>query len=445
MTAAKGTKKSAASKKTANRQGKGHFKPAWHEDVSEEALLMSHVAYQTDENKLDGYIKASALVPDGSPLKDVVDEFFSLTPVPLELPVFSFIFYLSAWLTQEDVCISVGGKRIPPAIWLVLLARSGSLKSFSNDIIKVNAPVQSNLDGFESDAKMLDMMEENQAAEDADGSPRTPQRHRWVCDEFAQTLKKIEAEKSNLSGCKQYLLQAYDRAPLSRKLMSYTKEVTDTTMSILGINVYETFLTTISPESLLDGFAQRFAYVVSSDPKEETPPRLPKSSEYLEMDTARLQAVAAVAWSKLRQQTLLKDYELSDDARKIFEDWSNRFATLYEDMPDSFFIRLRFRLFPFALIYHILAGKGANKQIDKISAQYAILLFGALLGHTKRLLLDVGEGDLAKKLRRVLDLKSKHGEALTIRDVIQGMSGYKVTASEARALWQIAFGEKASK
>ena len=431
MATAKGAKKTAASK-TANQQSAGHFKPVWHEGISDEALLMSHVAYQTDENKLDGYIKASALVPDGSPLKDVVDEFFALTPVPLELPIFSFIFYLSAWLTQEDVCISVGGKRIPPAIWLVLLARSGSLKSFSNDIIKVNAPVQSNLDGFESDAKMLDMMEGNQAVEEPDGTPRIPQRHRWVCDEFGQTLKKIESEKSNLSGCKQYLLQAYDRAPLSRKLMSYTKTVEDTTMSILGINVYETFLTTISPESLLDGFAQRFVYIVSSEPKNETPPRLPKSSEYLEMNTARLQAVSAVAWSNLQQQPLLKDYELSDEARKIFADWSDRFATLYEDMPDSFFIRLRFRLFPFALIYHILAGKGANKQIDKISAQYATLLFGALLGHTKRLLLDVGEGDLAKKLKRVLALKEKHGDALTPRLVAQGMSGYKVNTSEVR-------------
>lgn len=418
---------------------KGHFQPAWHETASDEALLLSHMAYATDEKRLEGYLRASALVPDGSPLNDVLDAFFEHTPVGLELPLFSFIYYVSAWLTQEDVGIMVGGKKIPPALWIVLLARSGGFKSFSSDIIKRNAPVQSNLDGFESEAKMIDLMADNRREEDDNGNPLIPQRHRWVCDEFAQTLKKIETEGGPLAGCKKYLLLAYDRAPISRKLKSYTQTVDDTTLSFLGINVYDSFLETMSPESLLDGFAQRFAYVIASEPLNENPPRDPKSSVYMEINTMHLEAVTAVAWSQIKQQQLLPEYELNDEARKLFAEWSDVFAKTY-DIPASFFIRLRFRLFTFALIYHILAGKGATKEIDKTSARYAALLFGALLGHTKRMLLDIGEGDLAKKLTRVLALKEKHGDEMTIRDVVMGMSGYKVTASEARALWQIAFG-----
>jgi hypothetical protein len=166
------------------------------------------MAYSTDDKRLEGYLRASALVPDGSPLNDVLDAFFEHTPVGLELPLFSFIYYVSAWLTQEDVGIMVGGKKIPPALWIVLLARSGGFKSFSSDIIKRNAPVQSNLDGFESEAKMIDLMADNRREEDDNGNPVIPQRHRWVCDEFAQTLKKIETEGGPLAGCKKYLLLA---------------------------------------------------------------------------------------------------------------------------------------------------------------------------------------------------------------------------------------------
>jgi hypothetical protein len=286
---------------------------------------------------------------------------------------------------------------------------------------------------------MIDMLAENQRDEDEYGNPLVPQRHRWVCDEFAQTLKKIETEGGPLSGCKKYLLLAYDRAPLSRKLKSYTQVVEDTTMNILGINVYETFLTTMSPESLLDGFAQRFAYIIASDPSAEQPPRDPKSSKYLEIDSAYLDAVAAVAWSNIKQQILLPEYVMSEEGKRHLAEVSDSYAK-HTEIPDSFFIRLRFRLFSFALVYHILAGKGADREIDKTSARYATLLFGTLLAHTKRMLLDIGEGDLAKKLTRVLALKEKHGATMTIRDLVMGMSGYKVSASEARALWQIAFG-----
>lgn len=133
---------------------KGHFKPEWHTVATPEALLMSHMAFATDETKLEGYLRASALVPDGSPLNDLMDAFYKHTPIPLELPLFTFLFYLSAWLVQEDVGVLLGGKKVPPVLWVVLLARSGALKTFSQDVIKLNAPVQSeNLDGFESDAK----------------------------------------------------------------------------------------------------------------------------------------------------------------------------------------------------------------------------------------------------------------------------------------------------
>lgn len=53
----------------------------------------------------------------------------------------------------------------------------------------------------------------------------------------------------------------------------------------------------MSPESLLDGFAQRFAYVVSSDPETEKP-RDARTSDYMEIDKSHLEVVAAVAWSK---------------------------------------------------------------------------------------------------------------------------------------------------
>jgi len=429
-------KKKTPTARRKNDKAEGHFIPDFRLDsLSAEAIGLARLAYSTQENRLDGYLKMSALLPDASPLKRVLDSFYRKTPIALEIPFFSFITYLSAWLTQKDIGIKVGGKKTLPNIWIVLLASSGGFKSFTDRIVAENAPISSNISDFESDAKMVEMLAENE---------KVGERHFWKCDEFAQTLKKIEADGSPLSGAKKYLLLAYDRAAISRKTKTYETKVEDTTMTVLGINVYDTFLDTVSPESLLDGFAQRFSYVVASDPTKEEKPRDPKSGKYFEIDEPQLLASTSFAWSEICSQTLLDCYELSEEAKKYLEEVSDEYGEDCPEVPPSFFIRLRYRLFSFSLLYHILSGKGEQEIIDTNSARYAGLLFATMLSYTKKILLDCQAGDLAKKLLRVeylRDKKRSEGKTLTIRDVVMGMPG-KVSASEARALLAIALGSE---
>ncbi len=430
-------------KKTVQKPGhSGHYKPHWFEKVSSEGMAFLGVASEQKKQD-DGYARTLCLVPDGSPLLPVIDAFYHHTPVALDLPFWSFLWFVSAWLAQEGVAIEVGGQRVSPELWLVLLARSGGYKTFSADIVKKYAPVKDNISGIESDAKLIEILA------DLEGKGERP---RWIDDEFAQTLKKIEQDGSPMSGCKKYLLQMYDGGKIQRKTKAYEMAVEKTKTSILGINVYETFLKVISPESLADGFGQRFDYVVASDPMREPQPRNSKSGRYVEIDRAHLESVTKKAWEAITAQPLLKDYRLAPAAKETFQEASDLFAEKYADVPASFFIRIRWRLFAYALVYHILRGKGAEAEIDTTDARYAVLLFRQSLGYISEIFTDIDSGETMYKIDRVRILFAKHEatqeakkpherKPFSTRDIVIGMRAQKVKTSEAAKLYEIVFGK----
>lgn len=67
---------------------------------------------------------------------------------------------------------------------------------------------------------------------------------------------------------KDLLLQVYDGDTVSRKTKKDEVVIEKPALTILGLNVYTTFAREMDTASLLDGFAQRFSYVIGrADPE----------------------------------------------------------------------------------------------------------------------------------------------------------------------------------
>src|SRR5690606_29605364 len=133
-------------------------------------------------------------------------------------------------------------------LWTIILAPSGSGKSLSHHAIEKSAPVRSEFPETASAARFIEALSEQSPA-------------LWFQDEIAQILKQIENPASPLGEMKSYLLRTYDNAPVERSTLKGSVRVERPVLGILGLNTPESFQKALSPESLLDGFAQRFGFV----------------------------------------------------------------------------------------------------------------------------------------------------------------------------------------
>lgn len=423
-----------------------HYDPRWFDLYkTEESKTLLKIGASFSESDLDKYLKILAMTPEG-PLRKVIKTFYNKTPVALELPYFSFLFFLSVWLSEKGATVMIGRKKVIPFVWFLLLATSGGFKTFSNNRIKGNAPINEDsiIQGFKSDAKLFEMLHNNETKGN---------KNVIIVDEFAQVLKSIETAGSPLTGVKEIFLLAYDGEKIERNTKKEELVINNPTFNFLGINVYDTFLQSLSHESMNDGFFQRFSPVVASDPKQEEIPRNARAGKYTEIDTEILDITIKEAWDEITSQEVLETYKLSPEAKKIFEAASDEFDSKYQCVGDSFFIRERYRMFTNALIFHFLRGKGSEELLDTTDAEYAVLLFEKSLESLAKIIRDKNPDKVFNKVDRIREARYKYEakqkanaddeskiKKFTVRDAIAAFAG-KVKADEVKALWEIAFNE----
>lgn len=307
--------------------------------------------------------RGDAAIPPGSPVHDILEAFKMHTDLPLDLSFHSFLFFLSTHLLANGVSVKVGGQVVTPELWTVVLAPSGSGKSYSLSRIAKHAPPSAlaTIEGFASGAKLIEMMRDNEEA----GRPQA-----WLEDEFGQKLKSLEQDGSPLFDAKAYLLKAYDGGPISRATKAETIKVEHSNISIIGCNVDETFLKILTAESLLDGFAQRFAYVLA----ERDPER--HFADYPIYSNAEIEKVTESAWARIASVPLHSQYEYSDEA---LEAYKRHFTTMGriidagKGLDVSFFRRLMQRSHRLALAYHIILGDASDK-ITVVDVEWAMRL-----------------------------------------------------------------------
>jgi len=360
-------------------------------------------------------------VPPGSVLESVLEAFKMETDIPLELPFFTMLHFISGYLLSKRIKMTGKFGSIYPELWTIVLAESGTGKTFAHDQIAKHAPVKSEFPECNSGAKFIDAFQENNFG-------------LWFQDEIAQKMKQIETPQSPLADVKEYLLKAYSNDKIERSTMKGgTITINEPCLGILGLNTPASFYKSVSPESLLDGFMQRFACVVAEADPDRDVKLTPE--QYALYDAEALQKASKRAFDKLLKVQLHSEYRLSREAEQAY---IVSFGLLInsEDIPTSFFRRIMFRGFRYALLYHIILGK-TSVDIDKEDIGWGARVAALHLSDYKKLFTrDDNFGTLEKLITRTKILKQRcedEGKEFTHRYLQQQIGG-KLKASGAKVL-----------
>jgi hypothetical protein len=352
-------------------------------------------------------------VPPASLLDNILGEFQQNTNIPLEIPFFVFFHILSGYLLNKNIYLDVEGKKILPDIWTIILASSGAGKTYTRksitDAFNIS-DIEFEGTGIASSAAFIDALK------------KKPKGF-WLRDEFAQFLKRLENEGA-LEEMKDYLLRIYDNDEICRETKKYTVTINEPALTILGLTVLETFGDYVSAESMLDGFAQRFSYVIS----EPDPER-----HFLDYPIWKLNTGSWMNSWKQVTENLHNHYRSSEKSLNAFK---SSFRLLYKgNMPESFYRRITWKAHKYALIYHIIR-RDKSQTLTLEDYGWAAR---ALKIHIDDAIKVLGENNMSKlekvisSAERLVKRKKEEGKVVTTRDLISGVRNIK-TANEATAI-----------
>jgi hypothetical protein len=327
--------------------------------------------------------------------------------------------FLSAHLLGKGVTVDFAGQTLKPDLWSVVLASSGAGKTFATNALQRYTGQESKFPEPASAAKFVeDLAQHNNSL--------------WVRDEFAQFLKAME-QQPHMAEMKDYLLRVFDGQKVERNTKKARIEVDDPALCILGLTVLESFKDNVSAESMLDGFAQRFSYVIARrDP--ERP-----ASAFPIYDLRGWQDRIREDWDKVTATVQHQRYIVGPEGEEAFR---TSFALLLppnENVPTSFFRRIMFRGIRYALLFHVLLGKTGD-TIDAVDMGWAGRICALHVKDAAWLVGEHGLPDLERLCRRAEELRERiqreEGRAITPRDVIRGLNGIR-NAAEAKAILQM--------
>lgn len=356
----------------------------------------------------------------------IYNKFLENTEIPLTLPIFSFLSFLSAYCVKSNITytLPLSDDRSPLDTWITILAPSGSAKTFSNSQIKKVIPkdlngeklIEQNFIKPNGPAKFIEEL--SSLPETKDGRS---QWGFWIEDEVSQMFKQVEQIGSPLSEIKEYLLKAYDHEKLTRKSKKETFETKNIILTLLFINTFESYVNNISNESMTDGLMRRFNLI------------------YTEKDKKRnFTDFALYDIKKIRDDTLeekLSDlffsikedinYTFSDNCFKLYQKyfkifWERKYKNILTDK-ENFYRTYMMQSWKFAVFYHlILKRSGTEIQADCLIYGMKISL---LFANSMKKFFDfkINKVSEKKKEKRKSDLTKymnylKNNEDIKLRD-----------------------------
>ncbi|MRT64166.1 DUF3987 domain-containing protein [Pseudomonas sp. CAH-1] len=356
--------------------------------------------------------------PPNSLLESVVTAFYQKTDIPLEIPFFVTLHILSAHLLSHGVTVKFAGSALKPDLWSVILASSGAGKTYSSSFLETLCGVDETFPEPASAAKFVqDLSDHNNSL--------------WVRDEFAQLLKAIETQP-HMAEMKDYLLRTYDGKKISRRTKKDVIEVENPALTIIGMTVLETFKNNVSPESMLDGFAQRFSYVIAKNDPDRT------TRDFPIYDMEPYKKEISKRWNSTVNSVKHQEYVMGKEAEEAFK---QAFESLFQDeleVPASFFRRIMFRSVKYALVYHVMLKKTA-KTLDAEDMGWAARVCKMHLQDASELISHYNLPDFERIIQRAEEIRDEcasEGKPFTAREIIRRMNAIK-TASQATAIMQL--------
>lgn len=364
--------------------------------------------------------RGASLIPPGSLLEVVTSSFERGSNLPLEIPWVLTLQSVAAELLARN--IQVRSPRFGvrhPMLWHIVLADSCSGKTYCADNIARIGDIQwiQGFDGIRSAAGWFDLLLEQPVGV-------------ALRDEFGQFISQVETDE-RMAACKDLLLRLYDAKELTwRTKRDGTRAVTPK-WGIVGMTQRATWHQKISAESMLDGTAQRFLYVIA----DRDPSRPWQNYPAWTLDN---QDHWKCAWSALcRPLQPGRIYETTPQAEEYF---NQQFYALAAsgNLPESFARRVFFSALSYALIYHVLRAD-SSPQIGVEDYGYAFRVVRLHLSDTARVLGDISQSPLARIIARgqeLFDECRREGRQLTAGMLARRMNAIR-TVSEAQGLVRI--------
>ena len=367
-------------------------------------------------------------VPPASLLSDVLDAFEAQTDIPLELPYAYLMAYLSGFLCTKRVTLQITrNQTISPQLFLTTLAPSSSAKTTVGTFIK--RWIAQSID--KSPVPLLG--QPGSAAKFIEDLQHTP-RGLWIRDEFGKFLQSIDTQPHQQE-MKDHLLNAYSNERLEKRTLKGDIVVDDYAFAFLGLTVDTTFPDEVGHDSIVDGFAQRFLYIIAAPDETRSPSDFPlyfADHTHGEEDDAREQRI----YRKFTDLFTRSDLEgatltFSKEAIHLFE---RTFKSEYSrSFPTSFYRRIMFATFRYAAIYHLLR-KAHGTEIDEASLAYATRAVRIHLQDARTLLTMCGWSELERVIQQCEAYRERYfAKHNTLPDARDYVSGVRAIQSSAQA------------
>ena len=382
--------------------------------MSEEARDTIRVMLKANFNVKSSW-RGLIAVPPSTLLDKVVAGFREETDIPLEIPFFTTLHFVAAHLLHRGVTVDFIGQTVRPDLWTVILADSGAGKTFSTHRIEEMIGEEAKFPEPASAAKFVEDLS-------------IYNRSLWVRDEFAQFLRTIE-QQPHLAEMRDYLLRVYDGRRICRRTKKYEIEIEDPALVILGLTVLGTFKDNVSAESMLDGFAQRFSYVLAEFDPDRPPENFPV------YDLRGWREKIKYEWDSIWSQPIYDKYVVVESGAEAFRVGFKLLMPPKSELPISFFRRIMFRGIRYSLLYHILLKK-LGDTIDAQDMGWAGRVSALHVKDAMWLLREHGMNDLERMLRRAEEIKVQlktEGKTIAARDIVRGVWGVR-NVSEARGI-----------
>lgn len=370
--------------------------------TSEQSKIARCLIQAKQDSMWNGY----QYVPPLTILDTIIREFEKKSHAPLEIPFFVTLEILATLLLQKNVRLKINGvdSLIDPQLWIFLLADSGSMKSMTfREILKWSGLKKDdliwNLNGIAGPAGFVKEL----VGSDEDKSKN---RTLAVIEEAGEFRKKMTVQQGPLSELVSYFLMIYDHEQIKRSTKHEKISIEEPCLNILGFSVPEPFIDGITAEEMLSGFMQRHS-IVFAEPSDR------KRHPIIQLNLKR----TSKEWEKIISLLQHNEYIVGSKALREFKKIYKRLISEFDNVPDSFSLRIMWTCHTYALLYHIILGDGKEKDVSAKAYAYAERLTKRALSDMTKAFQMTLHSETYKKIMKAEELKKKQNGRLTARDI----------------------------
>lgn len=387
------------------------------EKIEEFESFLKEVCINSDKKAWRGLV----MTPPASFLSDLIYQFDKYSDFPLELPYFIFMHMLSGELINKDIRIEYDDSLRWPQLWSILVCASGGGKSTTIDAIQKNFGINSIWEpgGVQSRASFIEGMAENN-------------KKLMVLDEAGMHLKKMKPGQP-LEQVKTDMLNISVNKQVDHKTVKSTNvTIKEPVISFLGATTEAPLDNAVTWEDIYSGFCQRIRWIFADRTKPIKPPK------HIRLEPLQRK------WKYISEKINHKVYKAPKLAEEAFESSFHFFRSSYEKMDASYFKRIMDEAHSYALLFHIMLGKGDQEVLDLEDYGWAGRTIGILFQDAQRFLREKVRSEIDKTLDRVAEIVAKieaQGRECTPRDIMRGCKKISTAKQAAEYLAKIKSGE----